>query len=117
MPTAARVVGPDNEHNTNKEADANNEECTFEVNSYYFSSNDDPQDGTSVFDSTKMFVKAMLNGNSPSMFVYGGKYTNRWELKIEDICPIYTVPVRAWRPGRDFTINLRRLRGRVSLRI
>ena len=84
------VADPDNEHNTNEEeAGANNdEECTFEGSSYYFSSNEDPQDGQSVFDSGKMFVKAMLSGNSPTMFVYGGKYTPRRELKLQDICPV-----------------------------
>lgn len=99
------IVDPDNEHNTNREADANNEECTFEGNSYYFSSNEDPQEGTSVFNSTKMFVKAMLNGNSPSMFVYGGKYTNRRELKIEDICPIQ-FPYGLGGPGENRECNV-----------
>ncbi|KAL7455724.1 hypothetical protein ACHAWC_007254, partial [Mediolabrus comicus] len=84
------IADPDNEHNTNEEeagAD-NDEECTFEGSTYYFSSNEDPQDGQSVFDSGKMFVKAMLSGNSPTMFVYGGKYTPRRELKLQDICPV-----------------------------
>ena len=90
------VVDPETQNNTNKEektandeeTDASKEESTFEGNSYYFASSEDPDEGTSVFGSTKMFVKAMLNGNSPQMFVYGGKYASRKELHLQDICPV-----------------------------
>ena len=82
------IADPDNSNNTNMETDADGGDCTFEGGSFYFSSTDDPNESTGVFDSTKTFVRAILNDEVPTLFVYGGNYTKKRELKLEDVCPI-----------------------------
>jgi hypothetical protein len=64
-----------------------NVETIYESGIYYFSSAQDPSEGTSVYGSPEKFALAMFQCSAPTLLAYGGTYANITDVPIENILP------------------------------
>ena len=62
-------------------------EGTIVGGSYFLSTAQDPNSKTSVYGTDTNFTVALMNRNTPSLLVYGGKYANVSELHLENLLP------------------------------
>jgi hypothetical protein len=60
----------------------------YEIGTYYFSSAQDPSEGTSVYGSSEKFALAMFQRSAPTLLAYGGTYANITDVPIENILPL-----------------------------
>ena len=80
------IVDEETQNNTDDTKDARVEE-SYGGSSYFFSSAQDPQARSSVYQTEKKFTMAMLNQQTPTLLVYGGKYADLRELPLEKMLP------------------------------
>jgi hypothetical protein len=62
-------------------------ETSFGDAQYFFSSAQDPDDETSVYETTRKFACALVNHSAPTVFVRGGNFGKEHELPIEAVLP------------------------------
>eukprot|EP00956_Cyclotella_meneghiniana_P030551 scaffold77192_cov37-Cyclotella_meneghiniana.AAC.5 len=62
-------------------------ENTFEDGQYFFSTAQEPNHDTSVFQTSDQFAMAMMKRSAPTLLTYGGNYANMRELAVENVLP------------------------------
>jgi hypothetical protein len=78
----------DEETKNNTDSSSNkNVETMYESGTYYFSSAQDPSEGTSVYGSPENFALAMFQCSAPTLLAYGGTYADVTNIPIENILP------------------------------
>jgi len=60
-------------------------ECTFVDIQYFFSSTQDPNEESSVFETSSKFACALVNRSAPTVFVRGGNFSKKHELPIKAV--------------------------------
>ncbi len=78
------IVDDETKKNTNY-ASNKNVETMYECGTYYFSSAQDPSEGTSVHGSPEKFALAMFKCSVPTLLACGGTYANVTYVPIENI--------------------------------
>src|SRR6056300_2106884 len=81
------IADKDTPNNTDEEHDPELEK-EFAGASFHFTSNNEPQEDTGVYETNQQFVKAMLDRTMPTLLVNGGNYTDLRELLLENIAPM-----------------------------
>jgi hypothetical protein len=61
-------------------------ESQFDL-SFYYPSNDTPTETTAGFESNEAFLRAVLTGNTPTMYVYGKNFVSDINLNLEKVFP------------------------------
>jgi len=62
-------------------------ESQFDIR-FYYPSTDSPSTSTGGFDSKESFLKAVLSGSTPTMYVYGKNFVSDINLKLESVLPM-----------------------------
>ena len=55
---------------------------------FYYPSTDSPSTSTGGFESKESFLRAVLSGTTPTMYVYGKNFVSDVNLKLESVLPI-----------------------------
>ncbi len=78
----------DQETNNNTDKSVNvNLETNIEIETYYFSSVQEPSENTSVYGLSDKFALAMFQPSAPTLLSYGGSYANLKEMNVKNILP------------------------------
>ena len=77
----------DQKHNDTAEEIDPSLETTFGDTQYFFSSARDPNEKSSVYETSRKFACALVNRSAPTVFVQGGNFAKEHELLVEAILP------------------------------
>ena len=62
-------------------------DTTFSDTQYFFSSAQDPNEESSVYETSRKLSCASVNRSAPTVFVWGGNLTKEHELLVEAVLP------------------------------
>ena len=85
-PQPVLIEDKEKQNNTDQTIDPSME-SNIESGTYYFTSAQEPNQDTSVFDCPDRFAIAMLQNKPPRLLVSGGTFANIQEMKIENVLP------------------------------
>ena len=85
-PQPVLIEDKEKQNNTDQTIDPSME-SNIESGTYYFTSAQEPNQDTSVFDCPDRFAIAMLQNKPPQLLVSGGTFANIQEMKIENVLP------------------------------
>lgn len=97
FPAPIFVADAPDENNTDEETNREVEE-TFVGGNYYFSSGQDPNVETSVYEDSQKFAQALLTQTEPTLLTVGGTYADMKTLRVEDVLP-FAFPFGIGGPG------------------
>ena len=77
----------DTSTNLHDESVDKNTETKFDFQ-FYFPSNDTPTETAAGFENSSTFLRAVISGNTPTMYLFGNNFVSDVNLKLESVFPI-----------------------------
>ena len=77
----------DQKHNDTADEIYPSLETTFGDTQYFFSSAQDPNEESSVYQTSRKFACALVNRSAPTVFIQGGNFAKEHELLVEAVLP------------------------------
>ena len=91
IPNDVRALTPtiiqDQKHNDTAEEIDPSLETTFGDTQHFFSSAQDPNEESSVYETSRKFACELVNRSAPAVFVQGGNFAKEYELPVEAVLP------------------------------